>query len=86
MVYVFFVVVIECRGVVIDGKLIVGQIWKEIVVEVVNLKENVGKVFGLVVVLVGIWKDFEIYVCNKKKVCEEVGFVLFGVILLEDVI
>lgn len=49
------------------------------------MKEFVGNVFGLVVILVGVCKDFLIYVCNKKRVCVEVGILLFDVILLEDV-
>lgn len=78
------VVQTERRGAVIDGKSIAGQIRKEIAAEVANLKENVGKVPGLAVVLVGTRKDSETYVRNKKKACEEVGFASFGVTLPED--
>lgn len=74
----------ERRGGVIDGKSIAGQIRKEIAAEVATLKESMGKVPGLAVVLVGTRKDSETYVRSKKKACEEVGFASFGVTLPED--
>lgn len=74
----------EQRGGVIDGKSIAGQIRKEIAAEVETMKQSVGKVPGLAVVLVGTRKDSETYVRSKKKACEEVGFASFGVTLPED--
>lgn len=37
------------------------------------MKESVGKVPGLAVILVGDRRDSQIYVHNKIKACEEVG-------------
>lgn len=68
----------------IDGKAIAEQIRKEIAVEVAKLKETVGKVPGLAMVLVGTRKDSETYVRNKKRACEEAGITSFGVTLPED--
>jgi 5,10-methylene-tetrahydrofolate dehydrogenase/methenyl tetrahydrofolate cyclohydrolase len=48
------------------------------------MKESVGKVPGLAVILVGTRKDSETYVRSKKKACEEVGIDSYGVNLPED--
>lgn len=57
----------------IDGKLIAEEIRSRIGSEVKRMKESVGKVPGLSVVVVGQRRDSETYVRNKIKACEEVG-------------
>eukprot|EP00798_Chlamydomonas_sp_ICE-L_P002441 gene2441-8765_t len=63
---------------VIDGKQIASDIWKEIAVEVTEMKAKHGVTPGLAVVLVGSRKDSETYVRSKKKGCIEVGIESFG--------
>ncbi|KAK7394807.1 hypothetical protein VNO78_15346 [Psophocarpus tetragonolobus] len=58
---------------VIDGKSVAKQIRDEITAEVSNMKEAIGVVPGLAVILVGDRKDSATYVRNKKKACESVG-------------
>lgn len=58
----------------IDGKLISGQIKKEIAREVEQIKSRGGKTPHLAAVLVGHDGGSESYVAYKIKDCEEVGF------------
>lgn len=58
---------------VIDGKAIAEEIRTKIVSEVWKMKNDVGKVPGLAVVLVGEQRDSQTYVRNKIKACEETG-------------
>lgn len=58
---------------VIDGKLVAKQIRDEIAAEVSRMREAVGVIPGLAVILVGDRKDSATYVRNKKKACESVG-------------
>ena len=74
----------EKKAAVINGKAIAEQIRKEIGADVAKMKESVGKVPGLAVLLVGDRKDSSTYVRNKKKACAEVGFASFGVDLPEE--
>ncbi|KAJ7548444.1 hypothetical protein O6H91_07G012300 [Diphasiastrum complanatum] len=76
--------VVEPTASVIDGKAIAQQIKGEIAEEVARMKEAVGKVPGLAVLLVGSRKDSETYVRSKKKACEEVGIKSFSIDLPED--
>ncbi|KAE8724085.1 Bifunctional protein FolD 4 [Hibiscus syriacus] len=69
---------------VIDGKSVAKQIKEEISAEVSKLKEEIGVVPGLAVVLVGDGKDSATYVRNKKKACEPVGINSFEVHLPDD--
>lgn len=69
---------------VIDGKLVAKQIREEITAEVSRMKEAIGVVPGLAVILVGDRKDSATYVRNKKKACESVGIKSFEVNLPED--
>lgn len=73
------------KAAIIDGKAIADQIRKEITAEVSKMKESVGNVPGLAVILVGARKDSSTYVRNKKRACAEVGILSFDVTLPEDV-
>ncbi|RCV05776.1 hypothetical protein SETIT_1G109700v2 [Setaria italica] len=69
---------------VIDGKLVAKQVREEIAVEVTKMKDVIGIVPGLAVILVGSRKDSQTYVRNKKKACEAVGIKSYEVNLPED--
>ena len=69
---------------IIDGKVIADQIRQESADVVVKMKEAVGKVPGLAMILVGSRKDSSTYVRMKKKACLEVGIQSFDVTLPED--
>ncbi len=58
----------------IDGKLISAQIREEIKQECRAFAARSGFVPGLAVVIVGDDPASQVYVRNKKKACEEVGF------------
>ena len=60
------------------------QVREEIAVEVTRMKDAIGIVPGLVVILVGSRKDSQTYVRNKKKACEAVGIKSYEVNLPED--
>ncbi|XP_057531690.1 bifunctional protein FolD 4, chloroplastic-like [Amaranthus tricolor] len=68
---------------VIDGKSVAKQIREEIAVEIARMKEAIGVVPGLAVILVGDRKDSATYVRNKKKACDAVGINSFEVHLPE---
>lgn len=59
---------------IIDGKAISKQVREEIAAEVVSFKEKYGCAPGLAVVIVGNDPASQVYVRNKKRGCEEVGF------------
>jgi methylenetetrahydrofolate dehydrogenase (NADP+) / methenyltetrahydrofolate cyclohydrolase len=59
---------------IIDGKKIASEIRKEIAEEVAKFNSEGRKVPHLVAILVGNNGSSEIYVANKVKDCEEVGF------------
>jgi methylenetetrahydrofolate dehydrogenase (NADP+) / methenyltetrahydrofolate cyclohydrolase len=59
---------------IIDGKKVASEIKHEIAEEVARLKIAGKKVPHLVAILVGNNGSSEIYVANKVKDCEEVGF------------
>ncbi|KAF0935003.1 hypothetical protein E2562_029529 [Oryza meyeriana var. granulata] len=69
---------------IIDGKLVAKQISEEIAVEIAKMKDAIGVVPGLAVILVGSRKDSQTYVRNKKKACEAVGIKSYEVNLPED--
>ena len=69
---------------IIDGKSIAKQIRDEINVEVSRMKDAIGVVPGLAVIIVGDRKDSATYVRNKRKACESVGINSFEVRLPED--
>ena len=58
---------------IIDGKAIAAEIREEIAADVVALKEQ-GVTPGLAVVLVGENPASQVYVRNKQKACDQVGF------------
>ena len=59
---------------IIDGKAISAQIREEIAQKVRIYNEKTGKLPGLAVVIVGENPASQVYVRNKKKACEQVGF------------
>ncbi|KAJ9190481.1 hypothetical protein P3X46_001678 [Hevea brasiliensis] len=74
----------ESGAKVIDGKLVAKKIREEIAAEVSRMKDEIGIVPGLAVILVGDRKDSATYVRNKKKACESVGINSFEVHLPEN--
>ncbi len=59
---------------IIDGKKVASEIRKEIAEEVAKLRSEGKKIPHLVAILVGNNGSSEVYVANKVKDCEEVGF------------
>jgi len=59
----------------IDGKLISKQVRQDVASYVDSLKEVNKRAPGLAVVLVGSDPASQVYVANKRKACDEVGFV-----------
>lgn len=60
------------------------QIREEIGVEISKMKDAIGIVPGLAVILVGDRKDSATYVRNKKKACDSVGITSYEVCLPEN--
>lgn len=69
---------------IIDGKSVAEEICEEIGAEILRMKESIGIVPGLAVILVRGRKDSATYVRNKKKSCEAVGINSYEVCLPED--
>ena len=63
---------------IIDGKAISATIRGEIAEKVKALKAQKGIVPGLAVIIVGEDPASKVYVRNKHRACEEVGFASFG--------
>lgn len=59
---------------IIDGKAISAIVREEIAQKVVEYNERTGLRPGLAVVIVGTDPASQVYVRNKKKACEQVGF------------
>ncbi|KAK7295040.1 hypothetical protein RJT34_17943 [Clitoria ternatea] len=76
--------VTESSAKVIDGKAVAKQIRDEITAEVSKMREAIGVIPGLAVILVGDRKDSATYVRNKKKACESVGINSLEANLPED--
>lgn len=74
----------EQTAAVIDGKSISEEIISGIASEVSRMKESIGKVPGLAVILVGQRRDSQTYVRNKIKACEEAGIKSLMAELPED--
>lgn len=70
---------------ILDGKKTSSQIKEEIKEELKGIKEKVGKVPGLAIVLVGENPASKIYVNSKIKGCTELGFESFAHYLPENV-
>ena len=66
---------------IIDGKMVASQIKENITTEVQSLKKKTGKSPGLAVVLVGDDPASAVYVRNKNKTCNNIGFQSFENIL-----
>lgn len=58
----------------INGKAVASQLREEVRQQVVELTDQGGAAPGLAVVLVGADPASQIYVRNKRKACDEVGF------------
>ncbi|PRO72346.1 bifunctional methylenetetrahydrofolate dehydrogenase/methenyltetrahydrofolate cyclohydrolase FolD [Alteromonas alba] len=58
----------------IDGKLIAKQVRRDVALYVDSLKQAGKREPGLAVVLVGSDPASQVYVSNKRKACDEVGF------------
>ncbi|KAG9139453.1 hypothetical protein Leryth_020690 [Lithospermum erythrorhizon] len=69
---------------IIDGKYTAKVIREEIAAEISTMKDAIGIVPGLAVILVGDRKDSATYVRNKKKACESVGINSYEVNLPEN--
>ena len=69
---------------IIDGKAISKQVREEIAAQVMQYKEKYGSAPGLAVIIVGNDPASQVYVRNKKKGCEEVGFYSESYELPED--
>ena len=59
---------------IIDGKVVSSAVKAEVAEEAARLKDEVGLKVGLAVVIVGNNQASRVYVNNKKKACEAVGF------------
>ena len=59
---------------IIDGKAVSATVKQEVADEAAQLKEEMGLKVGLAVVIVGNNPASRVYVNNKKKACEAVGF------------
>ena len=64
--------------VLIDGKKVSKEIRDRLKQETVELKSKTGRVPGLATVLVGDDPASAVYVRNKNKICQEIGFQSFG--------
>ena len=70
-------------GMIIDGKAVSASVKERIKDETAKLKEQ-GIEVGLAVVIVGEDPASKVYVRNKKKACEEVGFNSYEYALPEE--
>ncbi|MBR4622453.1 MAG: bifunctional methylenetetrahydrofolate dehydrogenase/methenyltetrahydrofolate cyclohydrolase FolD [Ruminococcus sp.] len=68
---------------IIDGKAVSAQVKQRIKAEADKLREQ-GMEIGLAVVIVGEDPASKVYVRNKKRACEEVGFVSYEYALPEE--
>ncbi|MDE5935940.1 MAG: bifunctional methylenetetrahydrofolate dehydrogenase/methenyltetrahydrofolate cyclohydrolase FolD, partial [Ruminococcus sp.] len=69
---------------IIDGKAVSAAVKEEVAAEAAKLKEEHGLKVGLAVVIVGNDPASKVYVNNKKKACEAVGFKSFEYALDEN--
>lgn len=60
---------------IIDGKAVSQQVKAEVATQVAQMKEQGQRIPGLAVILVGLDPASQVYVSNKRKSCEQVGFV-----------
>ncbi|MDE6501220.1 MAG: bifunctional methylenetetrahydrofolate dehydrogenase/methenyltetrahydrofolate cyclohydrolase FolD [Ruminococcus sp.] len=69
---------------IINGKEVSATVKAEVAYETAKLREEKGLKVGLAVVIVGNNSASRVYVNNKKKACEEVGFQSFEYALDEN--
>ncbi len=69
---------------IIDGKAVSAAVKEEVAAETAKLKDEHGLKVGLAVVIVGNDSASRVYVNNKKKACETVGFQSFEYALDEN--
>lgn len=69
---------------IINGKEISANLKSRIAEETKLMKENTGKVPGLAVIIVGEDPASKVYVSNKEKACEAVGFYSEKIALKEN--
>ncbi len=69
---------------IINGKEVSASVKREVAEEAAKLREEKGLKVGLAVVIVGNNQASRVYVNNKKKACEEVGFQSFEYALDEN--
>lgn len=69
---------------IINGKEISADLKSRIAEETKLMKENTGKVPGLAVIIVGEDPASKVYVSNKEKACEAVGFYSEKIALKEN--
>ena len=69
---------------IIDGKLVSANVRAELSEKTVAFKEKHGYAPGLAVIIVGEDPASKIYVRNKKKACEEIGYNSFEYALPES--
>ncbi|MBR4627155.1 MAG: bifunctional methylenetetrahydrofolate dehydrogenase/methenyltetrahydrofolate cyclohydrolase FolD [Ruminococcus sp.] len=69
---------------IIDGKAVSASVKQEVAEEAAKLREEKGIKVGLAVVIVGNDPASRVYVNNKKKACEAVGFQSFEYALDEN--
>ena len=69
---------------IIDGKAVSASVKEEVAKEAAALKDSKGLNVGLAVVIVGNDSASRVYVNNKKKACEAVGFQSFEYALPEE--
>ena len=69
---------------IIDGKAISAAIRQELAEKTEQFKKNNGFAPGLAVIIVGEDPASKVYVRNKHKACEEIGFTSFGYELPAD--
>ena len=60
---------------IIDGKAVSQRVRNNVAKEVTILKEAGKRIPGLAVILVGLDPASQVYVNNKRKACEQVGFI-----------
>lgn len=69
---------------IINGKEVSASVKREVAEEAAKLRDEKGLKVGLAVVIVGNNQASRVYVNNKKKACEEVGFQSFEYALDEN--
>ena len=59
---------------IIDGKAVSQKVRNDVAIEVARMKEEGQRTPGLAVILVGLDPASQVYVSNKRKACDQVGF------------